>query len=79
MSHCCIIFDEFNRTTKEAFEEVVPAFAKHAAKKQSGITCTFNPGYAGRNVIPQAFWESFSHLTMVYPDFVLIYQVMMHN
>lgn len=79
MANCCIVFDEFNRTPSAVFEEALPAFAKHAAKKQSGIAVTFNPNFQGRYPIPQKFWESFSHLTMVFPDFVLIYQVMMHN
>lgn len=78
MSRACMIFDEFNRTPKEVHAEAMPAFAEHASKKGSGITCTFNPGFAGRIEIPQEFYESFSHLTMIFPDFEMIYQVMMH-
>jgi len=33
----------------------------------------------GRSFVPMKYYEDYSKLTMVYPDYPLIYQVMMHN
>lgn len=47
-----LIFDEFNRVLPEVLADSLNNFKKHSQKKQSGLTLTLNPGYAGRTAIP---------------------------
>lgn len=74
----CVCFDEFNRLCAEHMDASLEHL-RSVAKPQYGLSMSMNPGYAGRVELPESFYQLFSRLTMFFPDYPLIAQVMLHK
>lgn len=71
LQNTSVIFDEFNRLSKEAIVEFFKSTATMDKKDVHFIGITYNPFYLGRSDIENTGYE-FDHLEFIIPDYKLI-------